>query len=85
MEYSYIILPLGVLIALILISMMCFKSKGITVTVDRFEYLPYQVEANDVYNLLTPGELEEIFEKEVILPPMANGEPGLSIILTPHL
>ncbi len=59
----------------ILLSMMYFESKGITVTASRFEHLPYQVEVIEVDNLLTIGELEEILEKKGGVKIYGNGDP----------
>jgi vitamin B12 transporter len=61
---------------LILISTMYFESKGITVTANRFEELPYQVEVINVENLLTIDELGEILEKKAGVKIYGNGDPG---------
>jgi len=61
---------------LILISMMYVESKGITVTADRFEHLPYQVEVIEIENLLTIDKLGEILEKEAGVKINENGDPG---------
>ncbi len=61
---------------LVLISMMYFESKGITVTANRFEELPYQVEVINVENLLTIDELGEILEKKAGIKIYGNGDPG---------
>jgi len=61
---------------LILISIMYFESKGITVTADRFEHLPYQVEVIEIENLLTIDKLGEILEKEAGVKINENGDPG---------
>jgi len=61
---------------LILISIMYFESKGITVTANRFEHLPYQVEVIEIENLLTIDELGEILEKEAGVKISENGDPG---------
>jgi vitamin B12 transporter len=61
---------------LILISTMYFESKGITITADRFEHLPYQVEVINVENLLTIDELGEILEKKAGVKIYGNGDPG---------
>ncbi len=61
---------------LIILSMMHFESKGITVTADRFEHLPYQVEVIEVEDMLTIDKLDEILEKEAGVKINANGDPG---------
>jgi vitamin B12 transporter len=61
---------------LIIISVMYFESKGITVTADRFEHLPYQVEIIEVEDMLTIDELDEILEKEGGIKIYGNGDPG---------
>ncbi len=61
---------------LIIISVMYFESKGITVTADRFEHLPYQVEVIEIENLLTVDELGEILEKEAGVKISESGDPG---------
>jgi vitamin B12 transporter len=61
---------------LIIISMMYFESKGITVTADRFEHLPYQVEVIEIENLITIDDLGEILEKEAGVKIYGNGDPG---------
>ncbi len=61
---------------LIILSTMYFESKGITVTADRFEHLPYQVEVIEIEDLLTIDELGEILEKEAGVKIYGNGDPG---------
>jgi len=61
---------------LIILSMMYFESKGITVTADRFKHLPYQVEVIEIENLLTIDELGEILEKEAGVKISGNGDPS---------
>ncbi len=61
---------------LIILSMIYFESKGITITADRFEHLPYQVEVIEVEELLTIEELDEILEKKAGVKISANGDPG---------
>jgi vitamin B12 transporter len=61
---------------LVLISTMYVESKGITVTANRFEHLPYQVEVINVDNLLTIDELGEILEKKAGVRIYGNGDPG---------
>jgi vitamin B12 transporter len=61
---------------LILISIMYFESKGITVTADRFEHLPYQVEVIEIEDMLTIDELGEILEKEAGVKIYGNGDPS---------
>jgi vitamin B12 transporter len=56
--------------------MTYFESKGITVTADRFEHLPYQVEVIEVEDLLTIDELGEILEKEAGIKIYGNGDPN---------
>ena len=61
---------------LIIISLMYFESKGITVTADRFEHLPYQVEVIEIEDMLTIDELGEILEKEAGVKIYGNGDPS---------
>jgi vitamin B12 transporter len=61
---------------LIMLSMMYFESKGITVTADRFEHLPYQVEVIEVEDMLTIDELGEILERKAGVKIYGNGDPG---------
>lgn len=61
---------------LILLSITYFESKGITVTADKFEHLPYQVEVIEVEDMLTIDELGEILEKEAGVKIYGNGDPG---------
>jgi vitamin B12 transporter len=61
---------------LIILSITYFESKGITVTADRFEHLPYQVEVIEIENSLTIDELGEILEKEAGIKIYGNGDPG---------
>jgi len=61
---------------LIILSMMYFESKGITVTADRFEHLPYQVEVIEIEDMLTIDKLDEILEKEAGVKISGNGDPS---------
>jgi vitamin B12 transporter len=61
---------------LIILSVMYFESKGITVTADRFEHLPYQVEVIEIEDILTIAELGEILEKEAGVKIYGNGDPS---------
>ncbi len=61
---------------LIILSVLYFESKGITVTGERFEYLPYQVEIIEVEDMLTIDELGEILEKEAGIKIYGNGDPS---------
>ncbi|MEJ2356220.1 MAG: TonB-dependent receptor [candidate division WOR-3 bacterium] len=61
---------------LIILSMIYFESKGITVTAERFEHLPYRIEVIEVEDMLTINELDEILEKEAGVKINANGDPG---------
>ncbi|MBN1695644.1 TonB-dependent receptor [candidate division WOR-3 bacterium] len=61
---------------LIILSVMYFESKGITVTADRFEHLPYQVEVIEIEDMLTIDELGEILEKEAGVKIYGNGDPS---------
>lgn len=69
---------------LIILSTMYFESKGITVTADRFEHLPYQVEVIEIEDLLTIDELGEILEKEAGVKIYGNGDPGSLTQATVH-
>jgi outer membrane receptor protein involved in Fe transport len=61
---------------LIILSVMYFESKGITVTAERFKHLPYQVEVIEIEDMLTIDELGEILEKEAGIKIYGNGDPG---------
>jgi outer membrane receptor protein involved in Fe transport len=61
---------------LIILSVMYFESKGITVTGERFKHLPYQVEVIEIEDMLTINELGEILEKEAGVKIYGNGDPG---------
>ncbi len=61
---------------LIILSTIYLESKGITVTADRFEHLPYQVEVIEIENMLTINELGEILEKEAGVKIYGNGDPS---------
>ena len=61
---------------LIILSVMYFESKGITITADRFAHLPYQVEVIHVDDFLTINELGEILKKEAGVKIYGNGDPG---------
>jgi vitamin B12 transporter len=69
---------------LIILSVMYFESKGITVTADRFEHLPYQVEVIEIENLLTIDELGEILEKEAGVKIYGNGDPSSLVQAAVH-
>jgi vitamin B12 transporter len=60
---------------LIILSVMYFESKGITVTGERFEHLPYPVEVIKIEDMLTIEELDEILEKEAGININENGDP----------
>lgn len=69
---------------LILLSIIHFDSKGITVTADRFEHLPYQVEVINIDNQITIDKLGEILEKKAGVKIYGNGDPGSLTQATVH-